>query len=224
MATRAIFVGTWRVDTTVFLASHGTTLALPIFTAGSLGARVHGISVANTDAGANTAILYYAERMTLQSAMGTGAFVDGGGGSDTITRTSGSFVTDGWLIGDRLLVSGAVGTPLTTLANSFFVTLTAVAALTLTFATATTNTAENFPSGAIMYRLAQLHLTTLAINAGNAAATDALDMLITDWPIADVTPDRYVILGANDALAMSLGTAVGASPDRVDVAAFGGDY
>ena len=219
MATRAIFVGTWRVENTVLIASHSTTLALPIFTAGSSGARVHGISVTNTDAGANTALLYYAKRMTLESAMTVGAFVDGGGGDDTITRTAGSFVTDGWLIGDRLLVSGP-----TTLANSFFVTLTAVAALTLSFVTATTNTAENFPTGAVIYKLSQLHLTTLAINAGNAASTDALDMLITDWPIADVTPDRYIILGANDSLVMSVGTAVGASPDRIDIAVFGGDY
>ena len=219
MAASPIFVGTWRTTTTVFIAAHGTALALPIFTAGSSGSRVHAIAVANTDAGANTALLYYAKRLTLQSAMGTGTFVDGGGGSDTITRTLGSFVTDGWLIGDRLLVSGP-----TTLANSFFVTLTAVAALTLTFATATVNTAENLPTGAIIYKLCQLHLTTLAINAGNAAATDALDLLITDWPIADVTPDRYITIEGNDALAMSFGTAPGGSPDRVDVMVSGGDY
>lgn len=219
MAASPIFVGTWRVANTVLIASHGTVLALPIFTAGSSGARVHGISVAATDAGANTALLYYAKRMTLQSAMGTGAFVDNGGSPDTITRTSGSFVTDGFLVGDRILVSGP-----TTLANSFFVTLTVVAALTLSFVTATTDTAENFPTGAIIYKLSQLHLTTLAANAGNAAATDALDMLITDWPIADVTPDRYITLEGNDALAMSVGTAVGGGTDRIDIAVFGGDY
>ena len=219
MAASPIFVGTWRVENTVLIASHGTALALPIFTAGSSGARAHGISVASTDAGANTAILYYAKRMTLQSAMGTGAFLNNGGSPDTITRTLGSFVTDGWLVGDRLLVSNP-----TTLANSFFVTLTVVAALTLTFVTGTTDTAENLPTGAVMWKLSQLHLTTLAANAGNAAATDALDMLITDWPIGDVTPDRYITLEANDSLAMSVGTAVGASPDRIDIAVFGGDY
>ena len=219
MAASPIFVGTWRVENTTLIAAHGTGLALVGWTAGSSGSRVHGISVANTDDGANTMVMYYAKRMTLQSAMTVGAFVDGGGGSDTITRTGGSFITDGWLVGDRLLVSSP-----TTLANSFFVTITAVVALTLTFATATVDTAENLPTGAIIWKLSQLHLTTLAINAGNAASTDALDMLITDWPIADVTPDRYIILEANDALAFNVGTAVGASPDRVDIAVFGGDY
>ena len=224
MATRPIYVGTWNVQASVFIAAHGTTVALPIFTAGSLGSRVHGISLTSTDAGANTALLFQGTQMTLQSAMGTGAFVDGGGSDDTITRTSGSFVTDGWLLGDRLLVVGPRTAPLTTLLNQFFVTITTLAATTLSFATATTNTAEDFPSGAIMYRLSQLHLTTVAANAGNAASTDSLDMLITDYPIADVTPDRYIILGANDILAMSLGTAVGADPDRVDVTVYGGDY
>ena len=219
MAASPIFVGTWRVENTTLIAAHGTGLALVGWTAGSSGSRVHGISVTNIDAGGNTMLMYYAKRMTLQSAMTVGAFVDGGGGSDTITRTGGSFVTDGWLIGDRLLVSSP-----TTLANSFLVVITAVVALTLTFATATVDTAENFPTGAIIWKLSQLHLTTLAANAGNAASTDALDMLITDWPIADVSPDRYIILEANDGLAFNVGTAVGASPDRVDIAVFGGDY
>lgn len=219
MATRPIYVGSWRNECTVLIASHSTAVALPIWTAGSSGSRVHAISVAAADSGASTAILYYAKQMTLASAMGTGAIVDNGGSPDTITRDAGSFVTDGWLVGHRLLVADP-----TTLANAFFVTLTVVAALTLTFVTNTVDTAENLPSTAILYRLCQLHLTTLAANAGNAASTDALDMLITDFPIADVSPDRYLILEGDDALAMSVGTAVGAAPDRVDIMVTGGDY
>ncbi len=219
MAASPIFVDTWRAEQAVLIAAHSTTIAIRGFLAGASGSRVHAISVANTDSGGNTMIAYHADPMTLQSNMGTGAFVDGGGSSDTITRTSGSFITDGWLVGDRLWVYAP-----TTLANGFFVTLTAVAALTLTFATNTTDTAENFPTGAIIYRLSQLHLTTLVANAGNAASTDALDMLLTDWPMADASPDRYITLGALDALVFSVGTAVGASPDRVDITTFGGDY
>lgn len=219
MATAPIFIDTFRDEHAVLIAAHSTTIAIRGFLAGASGSRVHGISVANTDSGGNTAILYHAIRMTLQSDMGTGAFVDNGGSADTITRSSGSFITDGWLVGDRLWVYAP-----TTLANGFFVTVTGVAALTLTFATASTDTAENFPTGAIIYKLSQLHLTTLAANAGNAASTDALDMLVADWPIADITPDRYITLSANDALVFSVGTAVGADPDRIDITTFGGDY
>ena len=219
MADSPIFVGSWRTETTVLIASHSITLALPCWVAGSSGSRVHAISVASTDSGASTAILYYAKQRTLESAMTVGALVDNGGSPDTLTRTGGSFVTDGWLVGDRMLVAGP-----TTLANSFFVTITVVAALTLSFVTATVDTAENLPTGAILYSLCQLHLTTLAANAGNAASTDALDMLITDFPIADISPDRYLTLEGGDALAMSVGTAVGAAPDRVDIMVAGGDY
>lgn len=224
MADIPEFVESFRTEQTVILASHSTTVAVIGWTAGSSGSRIHGISVANTDGGGNTCLLYLAQQMTLQSAMGTGAFLNNGGSSDTITRSSGSFLTDGWTVGDRLVVIPAEGEPLTTLTNGFFTTLTAVVAGTLTFATAVTQAAENFPTGAIMYRLSQLHLTTLVINAGNAASTDALDMLITDWPIADATPDRYITIGPNDGLVFSVGTAVGVSPDRVDIAVFGGDY
>ena len=219
MAASPIFVGTWRNENTVLIASHSTTRALIGWTAGASGSRIHSINATNTDAGGNTLVMYYAKRMTLQSNMGVGAFVDGGGSDDTITRTVGSFITDGWTIGDRLLVADP-----TTLANSFFVTLTGVIALTLSFVTATVDTAENFPSGAIIYRLAQLHLSTLAANAGNAASTDSLDMMITDFPSVDVTPDRYLTLEANDCLAFNVGTAVGADPDRVDITVWGGDY
>ncbi len=220
MADAPIFVDTWKTQTASLVAAHSTTVAKRGFEAGSSGSRVHGIGATNTDDGGSTCILYYGKRMTLQSAMGVGAFVDsGGGGEDTLTRTSGSFITDGWLVGDRMWVHVP-----TTLLNGFFVTLTAVAALTLTFATASVNTSENFPTGAIMYKLSQMHLSTLAANAGNAASTASLDMLITDYPIADASPDRYIILEANDALVFSVGTAVGASPDRVDITVFGGDY
>lgn len=219
MAAAPIFIDTWRVTQAVLIAVHSTTIAIRGWLAGASGSRIHGISVVNTDSGGNTAILYHAKAMTLQSAMTTGAFVDNGGSPDTITRSAGSFIDDGWLVGDRMWVYAP-----TTLANGFFVTLTAVAALILSFATSAVDTAENFPTGSIIYRLSQLHKTTLVADAGNAASTDALDMLISDWPIADVSPDRYITLEATDALVFSVGTAVGADPDRVDISVFGGDY
>ncbi len=219
MSDTPIFVGSVRNDAGVIIAAHSTTVAVRCFLAGASGSRVHAISAANTDAGASDVTVYTGRPMTLESAMGTGAFVDNGGSSDTITRSSGSFVTDGWLVGDRMFVYGP-----TTLLNGVFFTLTAVSAGTLTFATAKVDTAENFPTGAIIYRLAQLHLTTLAANAGNLAATDALDLLGTDYPAVDATPDRYITLGPLDIIACSVGSAVGADPDRVDISCHGGDF
>jgi hypothetical protein len=66
------------------------------------------------------------------------AFVDGGVSDDTITDSASGFVTDGFEVGDLITVAGA-----TTAANDFTIELTAVAAGTLTFATATVDTAED---------------------------------------------------------------------------------
>lgn len=46
------------------------------------------------------------ERVDLSGA-GTLAFVDGGGGNDSFTRTTGSFVTDGFLVGDYIFFQNA---------------------------------------------------------------------------------------------------------------------
>jgi hypothetical protein len=75
------------------------------------------------------------------AVQGTGlAFVDGGAGSDTITDSGNGFITAGFAPGDVLFVKGA-----TTAGNNTNCTgavLTAVAAGTLTFATATVAAAE----------------------------------------------------------------------------------
>ncbi|MEE4114405.1 MAG: hypothetical protein V2I40_16415 [Desulfobacteraceae bacterium] len=71
------------------------------------------------------------------------AFVDGGAGSDTITDDGSNFITAGFAPGDKIFVYGATtGDNDTAFANG--VTLTGVAAGTLTFATGTVNTAEAF--------------------------------------------------------------------------------
>ena len=79
-------------------------------------------------------------------AGGNLAYVDGGAGSDTITAAAGSFVTAGFAPGDKIYTFGS-----TTAANNLVgVTLTAVAAATLTFATGNVDTAEVFAAGAVL--------------------------------------------------------------------------
>lgn len=62
---------------------------------------------------------------------GTLAFVDGGGGNDSFTRTTGSFVTDGFLVGDYLFIQNAEDD-----ANDGSYEILSVAATTLEVATA----------------------------------------------------------------------------------------
>ena len=74
--------------------------------------------------------------------------VDGGAGADTITRASGSFITDGFVAGDKVTLSGA-----TTGANDTAFTgalINTVAALTLTFDADVMDTAEAFAAATVL--------------------------------------------------------------------------
>jgi hypothetical protein len=74
-------------------------------------------------------------------------FNDNGGSSDTITRDdAGSFVTDGWEIGDYGIIRGSANND-----DVEFGPLTAVAAATLTFATGTLNQTDLNQTGATIY-------------------------------------------------------------------------
>jgi len=87
----------------------------------------------------------------LVSAWAIGAdfsMVDGGAGADTITRSTGSFITDGFAPHDILNLEGA-----TTAANDAAVTgavIQNVEALTLTLLTGIVNTAEAFAAATVL--------------------------------------------------------------------------
>jgi hypothetical protein len=66
------------------------------------------------------------------SGAGTIAFVDGGGGNDQLTRVTGSWITDGFLVGDRVFTQNAED-----VANNGVFEVLAVSATALDVATAT---------------------------------------------------------------------------------------
>lgn len=95
-------------------------------------------------------------RELLESAMSaafTNVVASGAGGNPdgfaftttTITRTTGSFINDGWQVGDQILVSGAT-TPGNNIVAADLIKVTAVAALILTLSGGLT-TAEAFAAG-----------------------------------------------------------------------------
>lgn len=213
MASTPLFVATPRQKSTLFVPGFSTRPRI-ILAPGASGTRLYGVTGASTDGASNTVQISMGERLTLQSAMGTGHVTDGGGSSDTITRTSGSFVTDGWRAGDRMLIQGA-----TTLANDFAALLTAVTALTLTFATSTVNTDEDLPSGAALYRLTHLCYATLAASAGVSATAAAQLITSTNLPTWDGERD----LGSGDYLVAALGTAL-TSGETADIVADAADF
>lgn len=212
-----IFIDSWPPRSKTIYSGHSTRPVV-IMTAGADGSRIHAMNIATSDAGDNTAKVYLLEEVTDQANMGTGALVDGGGGSDTITRSSGDFTTDGWKIGDRMLVAGA-----TTLANDFLATLTNVASGTLTFATATVDTAENLPTGAKLYKATLLETVTVPDLSGTNGTDDAIDVLANLEFMPTSKENAHLTLGSGWGIAVAVGTAMGAS-EWLDVSIFAGDY
>lgn len=217
MATAPVYIGTWRNTVTQIQAGHSTR-PVRAWNAGTSGSRIHAINVGTSDAADNQINWLIGEELTLQSNMGTGTFVDGGGGDDTFTRGSGSFVTDGWKVGDRAVWYGS-----TTLANDFSAILTTVAALTLTFATATVATGEVLPSGGIIYRAARAWSIDVTLGAGAAEVLSEDGMNVTQGAFMDASPNRYFTLADNFALFAAVTTLCGTG-ESVDVVCFGGDY
>lgn len=218
MASSPIFIGSFENQRVCLVAGHDVRPRLG-WLAGTSGSRIHLINGASSDAGANDVTMYVGAALTLASAMGVGTFVDGAGGDDTITRTTGSFVADGWKVGDRVLNQDA-----TTLSNDFTAILTGVAAATLTFATGTVGAGEVMPSGCKLYRANILSVQEVAITAGTVTGTAAHDFLnATAIPGLDASPNKYLILGPNEGLFFAAGTLLGAA-ERIDILVSGGDY
>ena len=218
MSTTRTFLGAPKSGHALLTPGHSTRFK-SLLRAGGDGAKVWAINVATSDGSNNSLKLARAKAVTLAANMGTGTLVDGGGGSDTLVRSSGSFVTDGWLVGDTLQLIGA-----TTLANDFSVILTGVSAGTLTFATATIDTAEALPSTAVLARLMRVGTVSVPLSSGYTTAAVAVSGLnVTQNPALDASPSRYMTLTEDEYLLCAAGTALGSS-EVMDVIADYGEY
>lgn len=216
------FLGQPRGQHTQFIPGFSTRYRPiwdPTAFSGTKGSKLIQFGITSSDTGANKLLLAKGKALTLQSNMGVGTFVDGGGGSDSITRTSGSFVSDGWLDGNVLQAIGA-----TTLANDFRAVLTSVAALTATFATGTVSVQEALASGAKLYKLVQIGLIEIAAQAGTVSATASVNGLDTsEMPWINTKPNDYMPIAADEVLFGALSTALGTG-EVVDVNIVGADY
>ena len=208
-------------DTITMLTNGHADRPRVIFPEQANGSRIVFASASSSDNADNVIGLLAVEALTLQSAMGTGAHVDGGGSSDTITRSAGDFLGDGWRVGDRLLVQGS-----TTLANDFMTVLTAVASGTLTFATNTVNTAENLPAGAKLYRAAYLGSVPILTNSGIPAATPKKSVNLLDpnyIPSILSHPDTFLPCAPAHGLAAHVLNALG-SGELVGIVVKSGNF
>lgn len=186
------------------------------------GSRIHAGSVTTNDAANNSLAFGKARQRTLVSDMGTASVAT----TSTITRSSGSFVTDGFLVGQRIAILPTTlesGANLTTAANGQIVTLTTVAATTLTVS-GTPLTAETILAGFAIYQMFQFGVLSVPLNSGFASGVPAVSLLSpTTLPWLDDTPNRFLTLGPNEYFWAAAGTALSAQ-EVMDVNLMLGDY
>ena len=219
MATTPLFAAAPRTSITQFIPAFGGRPRV-LFEGGSLGSQIRAVAIASTDAGANTLQLGFAKKLTLAAGVGTGNFVDNGGSADTITRSTGSFIADGWRVGDRLMVQDA-----TTVANDTAVILTAVAAtqLSLSAGGGDVDTAEEFAAGTFLARVTKSWYVDVPANSGTPSVVGVSGLNTTQAPWLDSAPDRLIELGPSDLLVGQLGTTLGTA-ETIDVTTIGFDY
>ncbi|MBP2311883.1 hypothetical protein [Azospirillum soli] len=188
------------------------------------GCRVIGGSISSTDGSAKSLLIYIGECLTTQDTTNTGTLALTTG---SVTRVNGSFITDGWRVGDALMLFGPTAAPnvgSATQANTgALAVITAVAATTLTVNGTPFTADAALPSSARLFRVAQRTRRAIAANAGNADATPAVALMGgTQDPASASLPDTGWELGSTNALIVALVAAASALPARIDVMAEAG--
>lgn len=168
------------------------------------GCRLLDLCASSTDGSGKDVIRYQGMETSLYANMGTVATT--ATGNATITRSTGSFVTDGYKIGDTIMVFGSVAN------DGILGTITTVAALTLTLNGVPAGwTANAEAAGFRIIRVGAGIRVTVAANSGvGATATSNVTLLNSG---VDAAVDRSGLwVGANNIVILAMQAAVSALP------------
>lgn len=175
------------------------------------GVRIFDGTISSSDAASKDMRVWTGKLLTSGADMGATSITT----QNKLGRTAGSFLTDGWQVGEAAMLFGDTtdannGTPLV---------VTAVTASELTFnGTLLTNGAP--PATLQVYRIALRKVVQIPANSGNTNALRNVSLLAFDNTI-DVTG---LTLGKRDALIVGMASAVAALPAQVCVTAHAGLY
>lgn len=183
------------------------------------GCRVIGGSISSTDSVAASLLIYKGSVLTTQDADTTGVMALTTG---SITRASGSFITDGWKPGDMVMLFGPSTSAYVGSATQGNVgkvgLISAVTATTLTVAASTYTADATLPTGARLARMSQRTRRAVAANAGNADATPAVALMGgTQDPASAALPDTGWELGQTDLMAVAVVSNLSTIPARLDI-------
>lgn len=179
------------------------------------GQRIFDLIATTTDTSANGVVVWEGVQTTLYANMGVAATT--ATTNATITRTTGSFITDGWVVGDLAMQVGA-----TTAGNNCNVgVITTVAALTLTMSGVPTGwAAETQGAG---FRLIKVHpRSTVLVPAYSGRVNGGVY-----YPNVQLVNGAYdksidtlgIELGPDGVLIVAMNAAVGTLPAYTSIAA-----
>lgn len=180
------------------------------------GKRVYDITASSTDAVANSLILWEGVEASLYANMG--AVTTTASTNATVTRTLGSFITDGWVAGQTAMVLGSAATG----NNGNYAVVTGVTASTLTFNGIPSGfTAQTEGAGFRVIRVARRAPVLIPANSGNltAVSTAVVNVQVLGGGNSnDKTQDTLGLeLGPNSLLLASLYQAASALPAVIQV-------
>lgn len=176
------------------------------------GATAIDITAASTDAAAKDVILWHGQVVTtVGGSTGVASTTTG-----TITRATGSFITDGWKPGELVMVFNAPDQARQAGVDGVLGVVSAVTATTLTV-NGTPFTAATITTGARICRMSYDLRAPVAANAGTNGTSATVNLLNNGNDGSVVRYERK--LGANELLAVSVATAVSALPAYITVGA-----
>lgn len=179
------------------------------------GQRVFDGSFSSTDGVARSVLIWIGTVLTRQTNMGVASTA----GTNTINRTTGSFLTDGWLPGDGVMMFDAP----TAANNGVLGVVTAVTATVITV-NGTPFTNETLTTVRVC-RVAQRTRRALAINAGNTDSAPAVQLIGgSQDPSAFLSPDAGISLDENSIIAVSVPVAVSILPAQIEAFAVSALY
>ncbi|OIR02625.1 hypothetical protein GALL_153390 [mine drainage metagenome] len=174
------------------------------------GCRVIDGLISSSDSAAKSVAVWQGVQATLYANMGAPTIT----ALNVINRTVGSFVDDGYSVGDSCMLFGA-----TTAANDgVLAQVTAVTALALTF-NGTPFTNEASAAGFRIVRVGRAKQIAVPANAGSSDSVSSVSLLL-----GAQTDSTGIQLGANGMLIAGLVAAASALPAQVSVSANVGLY
>jgi hypothetical protein len=157
-------------------------------------------------------VILYEGVVTTTETIATGAMTTT---ASTITRTNGTFITDGYKVGDNVMIFAPEGTAPNAAVDGILATLTTVVALTLT-ANGTPFGALTLATGSRVVRVANLFRATVAANSGSSATIPNVKLLGNSQDQSAVLGEKK--LGSSDMLMIAMQANVGALPAYLSVA------